>query len=254
MGHMADEAAATPTGLSWVGQRPPRGARSISRRALAAFAAAAFSCAVVACSNSSADSPPSTAQTSSTPSAVSASSAVADATSRDSSSPSPINSSETAPQTSASPWPSDLTPEQQAMAQAALTVYQQAWKVTDEAYADPTKDWEHTIRQYIADPRARQVLKAIQSLAADQEHTTGTSQVTAWVTTVEGSGDGAKVSIDACVDSSGADLLDATGHSIKAPMPAGSRIKQSGNVYRYSDKDGGWLLSEASIATPYEPC
>jgi len=205
---------------------------------------------LAACSNSSATAPSNNLTTAS---ALSSSSPVTSASPVTPTS-SAASSSSTAPATTANPWPADLTPDQQAMAQAALATYHQAWMVTDEAYADPTKDWEPAIRKYIADPRARQVLKAIASLAADQQHTTGSSQVTAWVTAVEGSGDGAKVTIDACVDSSGADLLDVNGHSVKAPLPAGPRIKQSGNVYKYADKDGGWLLSEASISTPYEPC
>lgn len=141
------------------------------------------------------------------------------------------------------------------MAQAALTAYLQAWKITDEAYSSPSsKDWEPAIRQYIADPRAAEVMKAIESFSTNGRHTTGSNQVTAVVTAVEGSGDGARVTIEACIDSSGKDLIDASGNSIKAPLPVGPRIKQSGNVYKYADQDGGWLLSEVFVPDPYEPC
>jgi len=140
------------------------------------------------------------------------------------------------------------------MAQAALTAYQQAWTVTDQAYADPTQSWEPTIRQHIADPRAQQVLKAITGLAQKGFHATGTNQVTAVVTSVQGAGDGAVVAIDACVDSSATDLLNAEGVSVKAPLPVGPRIKQSANIYKYADNDGGWLLSEVTVPDPYEPC
>lgn len=140
------------------------------------------------------------------------------------------------------------------MAQAALVAYQQAWKVTDEAYMDPTKNSEPQIRQFIADPRAVQVLKAVAGLAQKGFHATGNNQVVAVVTAVQGTGDGAMVSIDACVDSSATDLLNADGVSVKAPLPVGPRIKQTGNVYKYADKDGGWLLSEVTVPDPYEPC
>ena len=140
------------------------------------------------------------------------------------------------------------------MAQAALAAYHHAWTATDQAYADPTQSWEPTIRQYIADPRALQVLKAIDGLAQKGFHTTGTNQVSAVVTAVQGAGDGAMVSIDACVDSSATDLLNTDGVSVKAPLPVGPRIKQSANVYKYADKDGGWLLSEVTVPDPYEPC
>ena len=140
------------------------------------------------------------------------------------------------------------------MAQAALAAYHQAWTVIDQAYSDPTQSWEPTIRQYIADPYALVVLKSLQGLASKQFHTVGSNKVDAVVTAVEGSGDGAKVTIEACVDSSGGDLLDVNGKSVKAPLPVGPRIKQSGNVYKYADKDGGWLLSEVNVPNPYEPC
>ena len=140
------------------------------------------------------------------------------------------------------------------MAQAALAAYHQAWTVIDQAYSDPTQSWEPTIRQYIADPYALVVLKSLQGLASKQFHTVGSNKVDAVVTAVEGSGDGAKVNIEACVDSSGGDLLDVNGKSVKAPLPVGPRIKQSGNVYKYADKDGGWLLSEVNVPNPYEPC
>ena len=124
----------------------------------------------------------------------------------------------------------------------------------DQAYADPTQSWEPTVRQYIADPYASTVMKSIQSLASKQFHTVGSNKVDAVVTGLEGSGDGTKVTIAACVDSSGGDLLDANGNSVKAPLPVGPRIKQSANVYKYADKDGGWLLSEVNVPNPYEPC
>src|SRR5664279_2977375 len=225
----------------------------MTRHLSAALTAVVLACALAACSNSAADSPPDPA---STYSAVSSSSTTTGASSAaPSSSRSSVSSAVAAPSpTSANPWSGDLTPEQQAMAQSALTVYQQAWKITDEAYADPTKDWEPTIRKYIADPRASQVLTVIGKFAANQQHTTGNTQVTAVVTAVEGSGDGAKISIDACVDSSAGDLVDATGHSVRAPLSVGPRIKQSGYIYKFAEKDGGWLLSEVSVPDPYEPC
>ena len=204
------------------------------------------------CSNSSAT-PPDTTATLTTASAPSSSSPVTSASPVTPTS-SAASSSSTAATTAANPWPVDLTPDQQGMAQAALAAYHQAWTVIDQAYSDPTQSWEPTIRQYIADPYALVVLKSLQGLASKQFHTVGSNKVDAVVTTVEGSGDGAKVTIEACVDSSGGDLLDVNGKSVKAPLPVGPRIKQSGNVYKYADKDGGWLLSEVNVPNPYEPC
>jgi len=208
---------------------------------------------LAACSNSSATAPSTTASTPTMSSAPSSSSPVTSASPVTPTS-SAASSSSTAATTAANPWPVDLTPDQQGMAQAALAAYHQAWTVIDQAYSDPTQSWEPTIRQYIADPYALVVLKSLQGLASKQFHTVGSNKVDAVVTTVEGSGDGAKVTIEACVDSSGGDLLDVNGKSVKAPLPVGPRIKQSGNVYKYADKDGGWLLSEVNVPNPYEPC
>jgi len=208
---------------------------------------------LAACSNSSATAPSTTASTPTMSSAPSSSSPVTSASPVTPTS-SAASSSSTAATTAANPWPADLTPDQQGMAQAALAAYHQAWTVIDQAYSDPTQSWEPTIRQYIADPYALAVLKSLQGLASKQFHTVGSNKVDAVVTTVEGSGDGAKVTIEACVDSSGGDLLDVNGKSVKAPLPVGPRIKQSGNVYKYADKDGGWLLSEVNVPNPYEPC
>jgi len=224
----------------------------MNRQLLRAMTAVVLVGTMAACSNSSATAPITTA-TLTTASPPSSSSPVTSASPVTPTS-SAVSSSSTAPATAANPWPADLTPDQQAMAQAALAAYHQAWTVIDQAYSDPTQSWEPTIRQYIADPYALVVLKSLQGLASKQFHTVGSNKVDAVVTAVEGSGDGAKVTIEACVDSSGGDLLDVNGKSVKAPLPVGPRIKQSGNVYKYADKDGGWLLSEVNVPNPYEPC
>jgi len=141
------------------------------------------------------------------------------------------------------------------MAQHALDVYRQAWRTIDAAYAAPaSRDWEPEIRRYMADPRALQVLNAINGLVEDHVHTTGQTEISANVISVEGTGNGAKVTIEACVDSTGGDLLDATGNSVLVPQEVGPRIKQYANVFRYSDSDGGWLLGENTAPQPYQPC
>jgi hypothetical protein len=139
-------------------------------------------------------------------------------------------------------------------AKAALSVYLQAWAISDRAYADPSKDWESMIRQSIADPYAALVLESLRSMSESHLRTTGANILEARVTMVQGSGDGTKVSIDACLDSSGTDLLDADGRSVKVDLDVGPRIRQTANVYKYPDKDGAWLLSEANAYDPYEPC
>ena len=173
----------------------------MKKHLLRAMTAVVLAGTLAACSNSSATAPSTTAPTLATTSAASTPSPVTSASPVTQSSAT-SGSSTAAPPTTANPWPAGLKPDQQAMAQAALAAYHQAWTVTDQAYADPTRRWEPTIRQHIADPRALQVLKAIEGLAQKGFHATGTNQVNAVVTAVQGAGDGAMVAIDACVDSS----------------------------------------------------
>ena len=225
----------------------------MNRHLSRAMTATVLAVTLAACSNSSATAPSTTASSLTTASAPTAPSSVTSASPVTQSSATSSRST-AAPPTTADPWPAGLTADQQAMARGALTAYRQAWTVVDQAYADPTQSWEPKIRQYIADPYALVVLKSLQGLASKQLHTVGSNKVDAVVTAVEGSGDGAKVTIEACIDSSGGDLLDVNGKSVKAPLPVGPRIKQSGNVYKYAVKDGGWLLSEVNVPNPYEPC
>lgn len=156
------------------------------------------------------------------------------------------------PTTSTSPpWPADFTPEQQADAQAAIDAFQEAQRVTDEAYSNPGRaDIEAFVRQSIADPRADQVIRAAAAMVAAGQHSTGYSQATVRASSTEGS----RVSLEICLDSSQTDLLDQQGNSIKAKLPVGDRIKQSANVYHYSSAGDRWLLSELTAPQPYEPC
>src|SRR6478752_2750264 len=157
------------------------------RTALACLAAAGL-LLLGACSSSSADSGGSTtfAATSSAASSPGSSIPVSSTSPSPSSEPSPSEPS--SPMTSSSqPWPTDFTPEQAAAAQAAIDAYKNASRVTDEAYADPGRaDLEAFIRQYIADPRANQIMRAAQKLVADRNHTTGYTISEASATAIEG--------------------------------------------------------------------
>ncbi len=151
-------------------------------------------------------------------------------------------------------WPADLTAEQVVMAQTALDVYQRAWDITNAAYANPDRDWEPEIRQAIADPRAVQLLRGLRGVAADHLHMTGTNVPDAWVTAVEGSGDGARVTIEACVDSGGTALVNETAGVVNAVPSSQARVKQTALIRKFSDASGGWLLSEGQTSNPVETC
>jgi len=138
-----------------------------------------------------------------------------------------------------------------AAAQAAIDTYKNAVRVTDEAYADPDRaDLEAFVRQYMADPRASQVISAAQSMAADGQHVTGSSVVEIETARIDANG----VILDVCLDSSQGDLIDdATGNSIKAQLPVGPRVKQTAAVYDYGTPYG-WLLREIQQPNPAQAC
>ena len=221
------------------------------RRALAGVTAAGLMLCAACTSSSSGDASTSVEVGSSVSSSdIGASSSVPSTSASPSSKPSTPTSS-TPATTSSQPWPADFTPEQVAAAQAAIDTYKNAVRVTDEAYADPDRaDLEAFVRQYMADPRASQVISAAQSMAADGQHVTGSSVVEIETARIDANG----VILDVCLDSSQGDLIDdATGNSIKAQLPVGPRVKQTAAVYDYGTPYG-WLLREIQQPNPAQAC
>lgn len=219
------------------------------RRALAGVAAAGLMLLCAACTSSSSGNSSTSADTLVSSTGVSASSSAPSTTSA---SPKPSTpTSSTASTSSGQPWPDDFTPDQVAAAQAAILTYENAVRVTDEAYADPGRaDLEPFVRQYMADPRASQVISAAQSMASKGRHTAGSSMVEIESARIDANG----VILDVCLDSSQGDLIDdATGNSIKAQLPVGPRVKQTAAVYDYGTPYG-WLLREIQQPNPAQAC
>lgn len=165
-------------------------------------------------------------------------------------------SSVSASQTATSqPWPATFTPDQSTDAVNALDVFRNAVRLQDEVYQDPGMSDIHTfLRPYIVDPWSTQVEIGAQKMAAGGRHLVGFTVVDgAQVTAYEGN----KISIQACLDSSQTDLLNADGQSVKASLPVGDRVQTTGNVYLYPPETsggGGWFLSEVDTPQPYQPC
>jgi len=221
------------------------------RRVLAGLSAAGLMLLCACTSSSSGDVPTSADASVWTSSADLSASSSAPSTSTSPSSTSSAPTSSSPVSSSSQPWPADFTPDQVAAAQAAIETYKNAVRVTDEAYAAPGRaDLEPFVRQYMGDPRASQVIRAAQSMAADGEHTTGSS-----VVEIESARTNAnEVILDVCLDSSPVDLIDdATGNSIRAQLPVGPRVKQTAGVYDYGPPYG-WLLSELTQSDPAQAC
>lgn len=152
-------------------------------------------------------------------------------------------------------WPADFTPAQAEMARAAIAVYVEAWRITDAVLSDPDRDWEPEVRKVMSDPVATETIGTAASLSSEGMRAAGSTEIDARVSTISGGGeDGTTITIDACVDIDGSDLIDANGVSVLAPLSTGPRFKQRAEVIKFDDQSGGWLLSATQSSTPLEPC
>lgn len=153
------------------------------------------------------------------------------------------------------PWPATFTPDQATDAATALNVFRTAVKLQDEVSQNPgMPNIQAFLRPAIVDPWSSQVEMGAQSMVAGGRHATGYTVVAdAEVTSYEAN----RISITACLDSSGVDVLDSAGQSVKAVLPVGARVLTTANVYSYPPETsggGGWFLSEVKTPQPYEPC
>lgn len=118
--------------------------------------------------------------------------------------------------------------------------------VSDDSYADPSKDWTKEIRTYEADPLAASDIASLKESAAEGSYGSGHVSVDVTVSSVTAH----KIVITGCVDTSRVKVFDKSGNSIKAPNQSGSywRFVQTATLYKYALKDapktGGWLVSE----------
>lgn len=166
-----------------------------------------------------------------------------------------VTTSTSTPPPTTHPWPATFSPDQASDAATALDVFRTAVKLQDEVLQNPGMSDIHSfLRPAIVDPWSSQVEMGAQSMVADGTHATGytvvaDAEVTDYVAN--------RISVKACLDSSGVDLINANGVSVKATLPVGDRVLTMGNVYRYGPETsggGGWFLSEVNTPQPYEPC
>lgn len=160
--------------------------------------------------------------------------------------------SSVAPATSTTkPWPTSFSPSQQAYAKSALAAFDGFVRISTAAEKQPAKDWTKAIRKYAADPTAAKTLDDLASLVAAKVHATSTetygeSRVV--------SATANKVVLESCVDGSQAALADATGKKVALRPSPHPRKLLTFNVYQYSPKNGGWLVSETVAPNPVKPC
>jgi len=163
------------------------------------------------------------------------------------SSPTPSSSSSltstplptTSPTSGAPSWPADLTPDQVAEAQAAIAAYTGYYKLVDQAYADPSKDWSAEAAKWATDPVKSSFLQNVAGTAQLGQYGTGSIVVHPTVTKVEP----ALVTMTVCVDSTNAGFYDKTGNSIKAPDAPGSYFRHVSEVQVAQYQGNQWLVT-----------
>lgn len=137
------------------------------------------------------------------------------------------------------PLPAGLTADQIADANAAVEVYRKYWALSDQALADPGRDWTQQVSAVANGTAADLFLSDISALAQAGRRTTGWTEIEASVTKV----DPALVHLTGCVDVSGTDVLDSEGQSVKVPNGPGTYERfptttQVGQVH-----SGAWLVT-----------
>ena len=145
---------------------------------------------------------------------------------------------------------SSLDVQQQADAAAALEVFARYVKVLNAANENPgAKDWTKDISTVAADPVFTRLLASISNLkrgnAREVQHG---SYRAIEVGTVEP----AKIQVYACLDLSEIHLA-FKGKIIKGSATP-THTKATVGLYKYADKDGGWLVSEYSQRESKSEC
>ena len=143
------------------------------------------------------------------------------------------------PTSTAPPWPADLTPDQVGEAQAAITAYTGYYKLIDQSYADPGKDWSTEAAQWTTDPVKSSLLRNLAGTAQLGQYRSGSIAVHPTVTKVEP----ALVTMTDCVDATNVGFFDKNGNSIKAPDAPGTYFRHRAEVQVAQYEGGQWLVT-----------
>lgn len=155
----------------------------------------------------------------------------------------PIAGSTTSTTTSSSnPLPTDLTPEQAAQAQAAITAYEGYTKLIDQAFTDPGRDWSAEIAKWATDPEKSKFLETVAGTAALGQYWDGALVIEPTVVKVEPG----VVTLSVCVDATNTGFYDKSGNSIKAPNAPGTYFRHPSTVtvaeFQGGDQGNQWLV------------
>lgn len=125
-----------------------------------------------------------------------------------------------APSASSTEIPANLTPKQRSGAKAALATYREYMKLIDAAGAHPGNDWSKEVAKVATGQVASELLATFKGTAENGQRWVGRTVAYPKVTKVTAAG--GEVTITACVDARGGDLLDKNGKSILVPDAKGA--------------------------------
>lgn len=137
------------------------------------------------------------------------------------------------------PLPAGLTAAEISDAEAAIEVYRRYWALSDQALAEPQRDWSQEAKVVANGTAADSLLGDIASFARDGLHATGHTGVESSVAKVEP----AIVHLTGCVDVSGTDVINSSGQSVKVADGPGTyqRFKTSTQIGQV--EGGSWLVT-----------
>jgi hypothetical protein len=134
---------------------------------------------------------------------------------------------------------------------AAVAAYKGLTQISDSAFSSPHKDWSLEVKRFAAAPVATKVLDEISDLASTGLRSVGHISVSAVVTSVRPT----RIDLRGCIDTSGMDIIDASGHSVKAASGPGAYWRYIQTVSLIPDPGSaeGWVVSDF-VTDNGEPC
>lgn len=123
--------------------------------------------------------------------------------------------------------------------EGAKKAYYAVVKLADEALSRPTENWVPSYTDLAVDPALTKLTNEVSLMAEHGVHTQGHSEYVATVRVAEPE----EVLLRVCVDSSGVDVVDASGRSVKSGAP--THHPQSARLARIAS--GKWVIAEIAV-------
>lgn len=131
---------------------------------------------------------------------------------------------------------------------AAIPVWRNAVRLYDESMQNPGDEWAAKFREYVVDPAAITQLSLVAEFVENGMHQVGDTGYEAKVVLAKPH----NVQIQACVDATRVDVVNADGTSITEG--SARRFLWDFNLDFYPDEVNHWLLNLVTKPNPTKPC